>query len=60
MTTKLRVFVAALIVVATWVLILIMRVAIGSYPPLWACLAFLGATLAAAAIGAAAGRRARR
>lgn len=60
MTTKLRAFDAALIGVATWVLIVIMRLAIGSYPPLWACLAAGVAAVAAWAAGAAAGRRARR
>lgn len=60
MTTKLRVFDAALIVVAAWALILIMRVATGSYPPPWACLAILAGTVTAVTIGAAAGRQARR
>jgi hypothetical protein len=44
-------FYAALIAAAIVVPMVILRVAFGSYPPLWVCLAFGGAAVVGCAVG---------
>jgi hypothetical protein len=50
-------FYVALIAAATLVPMVILRVAFGSYPPLWVGFAFGGAAVVGCAVGAAAARR---
>lgn len=63
MTAKLPAFGlpdAVIVLAATFTQTMLIRLATGAYPPLWACLAIGGLTGAAWAVGAVAARRDRR